>query len=435
MTKSFSPQIVKANTAAGKKLLAEIDKGRAGRAVEVEATAAKIIDEVRADGDAAIFRLAEKFDKVKLDKKRMKISHAQLEKAAKACPEDLKETIREAAKRIEKYHRAQHKPHAFSIKTDEGKLSQMVLPLERVGLYIPGGYTVYSSTVLMCAIPAKIAGVKEIVAVTPVRGEINSALAFVLLLLEIKEIYGIGGAQAIAALAYGTETIRPVDKIVGPGNAYVAAAKRQVFGRVDIDAVAGPSDVAVLCDKTANPTWVALDLLSQAEHGSGDETALCVTDSSDTAKAVAKAVADEIELSPVKHIFERLRENAITIVLAKDMAACAKVINDVGPEHLEIMTADPHAVLKSIRNAAAIFIGPYSPVPCGDYFVGTNHVLPTGGAARYASPLGVDSFLKRISVAEISKNGLAKSAKHISRFARAEGFVHHALSVERRVGL
>ena len=435
MQSRFTPKIVKAGTAAGRKILSDIDEARAGRALEVESAAAAIIAEVRTDGDAAIFRLCEKFDRVKLDKKSMKITAAQLEKAAKECPEDLKETIREAAKRIEKYHRSQFKPNNFSIKTEEGRLSQMVLPIERAAMYIPGGYTVYPSSVLMNVIPAKIAGVKEIVAVTPVRGNINPALAFVLLHLEVTEIWGIGGAQAIAALAYGTQTIKPVDKIVGPGNAYVAAAKRQVFGRVDIDAIAGPSEVAVLCDETANPSWVALDLLSQAEHGSGDETALCVTDSAEFAKNLARSVAEEIEASPVKKIFEKLRDNAITVIVCKDMAACVEIVNKVAPEHLEIQTADPHEVLKSIRNASAIFIGNHTPVACGDYFVGTNHVLPTGGAARYASPLGVDSFLKRISVAEISKAGLGKAAHHISSFARAEGFVHHALSVERRVGI
>jgi histidinol dehydrogenase len=253
-------------------------------------------------------------------------------------------------------------------------------------------------------------------------------------MLKVDEVYRIGGSQAVAALAYGTQSIRPVDKIVGPGNAYVATAKRMVYGSVDIDSVAGPSEVAIIADASANPTWVALDLLAQAEHGSGDEIAVCVADSMATAQAIREQLYAEIAASPVSAVFGRLAPHAITIFVADSSDSAIAFVNAFAPEHLQIMTRTAQRDVRKIRNAAAIFLGPWTPVALGDYFIGTNHVLPTGGAARFASPLGVESFVKRISVAQVpSRDALAKVGPHAARFARAEQFVHHALSVERRL--
>jgi histidinol dehydrogenase len=284
----------------------------------------------------------------------------------------------------------------------------------------------------MNVIPARLAGVAEIVAVTPPRTTLDPGIAFALELCKVKEVYRIGGAQAIAALAWGTKSIRPVDKIVGPGNAWVQAAKRLAFGTVDIDSVAGPSEVAIVADGSIDPAWVALDLLAQAEHGSGDELAVCITDSKLAAEKIAAATAAAIAASPVSATFRKLPPHAITIFRAPDRKSCFDIVNIIAPEHLEILTRSPDRDFRYVKNAAAVFLGSFTPVALGDYCIGTNHVLPTGGAARFASPLGVESFLKRMSVASATEMGLQKAAGYVSTFARAEGFVHHAMSVERR---
>ena len=359
------------------------------------------------------------------------LAAAQIDAAAARIPRDLKEAIKASAKRIEAYHRKQARS-GFTMTTAEGKLSQLIVPLKRVGLYVPGGFTIYPSSVLMNAIPARVAGVPQIVAITPPRSELDPGIAFALKLLKVTEVYRIGGAQGIAALACGTKTIAAVDKIVGPGNAYVQTAKRLLYGTIDIDSVAGPSEVVILADTSARPDWVALDLLAQAEHGTGDEFAVCVTEDAAYAERVAAAVQHEISQSPVKPVIDRLPAHAIVIIVAGSRAESIAVVNGIAPEHLEIMTRTAHRDLRGITNAAAIFVGPYTPVALGDYFIGTNHVLPTGGAARFASPLGVDSFIKRISVAEATVSGLKRAAPYVSVFARSEAFIHHALSVERR---
>ncbi len=426
--------IIELASEVGQNLIKEIELARTDRNDEVDATVKAILAEVQARGDEALFEFSAKFDQRELTSANIRLTKEYIAEQAAKVPADLADSIREAATRIETYHTKQKFDTSFTIETQEGTLSQMVLPLNRVALYIPGGHTVYPSTVLMNGIPAKIAGVEEIVAVTPCRNGLEPVLAFVFDLLGISEVYQIGGAQAVAALAYGTESIAQVDKIVGPGNAYVAAAKKQVYGLVDIDSIAGPSDVAIIADESTNPVWAALDLLSQAEHGSGDETAFLVTESITVAQAVHAALIAEIENSPRQGIFEKLAPNAITLFVTQSRDKSIAFVNRIAPEHLEIMTANYKDDLRKIRNAAAIFLGQHSPVPLGDYFVGTNHVLPTGGASRYASPLGVDSFRKRISVAEISRVGIETCADHVSRFARSENFIHHAMAVERRVG-
>ena len=425
--------IISIDSKEGLALLETIERARQSRSDEVEQAVRSVVDTIMHEGDSALFDYCARFDNRKLTANMIRLTPAYIKEQASKIDSELAHTIQEAAKRIRAYHQKQMVDTSFSLETPEGTLSQRVLPLNRVGLYVPGGHTVYPSTVLMNAIPAQIAGVKEIVAVTPCRdGSLHPAIAYVLDYLGITEVYQMGGAQASAALAYGTKTIPAVDKIVGPGNSYVATAKKMVYGQVDIDSVAGPSEVAILADSSANSNWVALDLLSQAEHGSGDETAVLVTEDKAFALKVQEELYKEIEASPVKEIFEKLSENAITLFVAPTRKASLNFINRLGPEHLEIVTESYKEDLEQIRNAAAIFLGYYTPVATGDYFVGTNHVLPTAAASRYASPLGVGSFLKRISVVEVSKEGIINCAPHISRFARSESFVHHALSVERR---
>lgn len=433
MTKRITFPLVTIGSKEGKRVLNKIKEARTARSEMVQKAVEKILNDIRKKGDKALFDYTRKFDKKSVTPKNVKIGLDYLSAQAKKVPSELKITINEAAKRIRAYHLKQKIKAEFSMKTAEGRLDQIVRPLYRVGVYIPGGYTTYPSTVLMDVIPASIAGVKEIVAVTPPHDEFDPLIAYVLKLFKINEIYQVGGAQAIGALAYGTESIPAVDKIVGPGNVYVAIAKKLVYGTVDIDTVAGPSEVAILADKTANPEWVAFDLLAQAEHGSGDEIAVCVTEERKYADKVRNCLISEIEKSSIRKVFERLSHYAISIFISKNRNESIEFINNLAPEHLQIMTKTYKQDLKNVRNAAAVFLGAYTPVALGDYFIGANHVLPTGSAARYASPLGVDSFIKRISVAEVSASGLKKAASYVSRFARAEKFVHHALSVERRL--
>jgi histidinol dehydrogenase len=285
----------------------------------------------------------------------------------------------------------------------------------------------------MNAIPAQIAGVPEIVVVTPCNDILDPAIAFALNLLGINEAYCIGGCQAIAALAYGTKSVPAVDKIVGPGNAYVATAKKLVYGTVDIDSIAGPSEVAIIADSSTPARWVALDMLAQAEHGSGDETAVCVTEDAGYAQKIAECLAQEMANSPKRDVFSRLRPGALSVFVTQSRNQSIAFVNSLAPEHLEILTAEANKDALLVENCGAVFVGKFTPVALGDYFIGTNHVLPTGGSARFASGLGVLDFCKRISVAETDKRGLEKAAGHVSRFARAERFIHHAMSVEERV--
>jgi histidinol dehydrogenase len=426
--------VIDYSSPAGKKYLQTLLSVRQARDESVAARVAAIIAGIRARGDAALFAFSEQFDRVKLTPRTVRIGKAEISSSARAVSPGLARTIREAAKRIRAFHEKQ-KPAGFTLKTGEGTLSQLWQPLARVAVYVPGGHTVYPSSVLMNVIPAQVAGVREIVVATPPRAGIDPGIAYALKLCGVTEVYRMGGAQAIAALAFGTQTIRRVDKIVGPGNAYVAAAKRQVYGIVDIDSVAGPSEVVICADGSVNPEWVALDLCAQAEHGSGDEFAVCVTENAVFAEKIAVATAKAVAASPVRETLSRLPAGAVTVFLTRSRAESIALINEIAPEHLQIMTRTAAQDLKKIRNAAAVFLGPHTPVALGDYFIGTNHVLPTGGAARFASPLGVESFMKRMSVAEATVAGLRKAAPYVSTFARAEKFIHHAMSVELRTGM
>jgi histidinol dehydrogenase len=426
--------IIQLSSTQGKQILKDIRSASGERNAQAQESVDKTISSIRLKGDKALFDITEKFDGVRITARTIRLDNEYIKVKAAQATLAFKKSCREAAKRIRAYHEKQ-KPVSFTMTTKEGRLSQIVRPLHRVGVYVPGGYTMYPSSVLMNVIPAQIAGVKEIAVATSPRGELHPSIAFALSLLGVTEVYRMGGAQAVAAFAFGTQSVKPVDKIVGPGNLYVALAKKSVYGTVDIDAIAGPSEVIILADSSANASWVALDMLAQAEHGSGDETAICVTESLAFAKKVQACVAKEIKRSPVKEVFSKLRPDSMCVCVAKTREQSIEFVNECGPEHLEIITKTAKKDLNTIRNAGAVFLGKFSPVASGDYFIGTNHVLPTGGAARYASPLGVESFLKRMSVAEISEKGLKSSAGYISVLARMEKFVHHALSVERRAGI
>ena len=395
---------------------------------------AKIIAQVQRGGDRALISLTRRFDGIKLERDRIRVRREEIQSARDALSSADRRALELAARRIAEFHqRTLARP--FSYRDTVGmRLGQFVRPLERVGIYVPGGTGAYPSSVLMNAIPARVAGVREIVMVSPAseNGDRPGVLAAAAI-AGVNEIYRLGGAQAIAALAYGTETIRPVDKIVGPGNAYVQAAKRMVYGTVDIDKMAGPSEVLVIADDHANPEWLAADLIAQAEHGSGDEAAILLTTSVPVANQVRAAI--EMALSDLP------RAAAVRIALKKRGAAIVlpslneafELANRIAPEHLELDIADPTRWLPKISAAGAVFVGPMSPAPLGDYLAGPNHVLPTGGSARFASPLGAYDFIKRTSIITASGAAVEKLGPEVARLARMEGFEGHARAMELRL--
>ncbi|MBD3392508.1 MAG: histidinol dehydrogenase [Chitinivibrionales bacterium] len=431
MSHSRTIPVFRLHSPQGRALLKRIASSRGSRNTRVDRIVSRVLAGVAKRGDAALFSYTRQFEERALSARSVRVSPAHIRARAEKASPALKNTIRRAATRIRAYH-ARQKKAGFTMRTAEGVLSLRVVPLARAGVYVPGGYTAYPSSVLMNVVPAQVAGVKEIAVVTPVTGRLDPAIAFALDLLGITEVYQIGGAQAVAALAYGTKSVRAVDKIVGPGNAFVAAAKRAVYGTVDIDSIAGPSEVAIIADTSAKAAWIALDMLAQAEHGTGDETAVCITESMTLARRVAAHLAEQITASPVRGMLRRLPGHALSVFVCDSRRESIELVNVLAPEHLQIMTRKSRDDAKKIHNSGAIFLGPHTPVALGDYYIGTNHVLPTGGTARFASGLGVDDFVKRISVAEVGKKGFRASAKYVSRFARAEGFVHHAMSVEER---
>jgi histidinol dehydrogenase len=408
---------------------AALDDSAPGVRPRVEA----ILDRVRRGGDGALVELTSELDDVDLDRETLLVSPEEIATSARSASSAFRRVLESAARNIRRYHERQIQT-GFEIDLEDGsRLGQRVRPLESVGVYVPGGEACYPSTVLMNVIPARIAGVPRIVAFTPPGAlERSPELAAAFELLSLGEIYRVGGAQAVAAMAFGTESIRPVDKIVGPGNAYVAEAKRIVFGRVGIDAVAGPSEIVVLADETADSRYVAADLLSQAEHGSGDESAILVTTSRPLAERVSRELALQAATLPRKEGLERvLRDNGALIVV-RDLDEALETVDRIAPEHLEIMTADAGSVSERVKNAGAIFVGDSSPVPVGDFYAGPNHVLPTGTTARFASPLGVLDFVKRSSLVHYSRARLARDREDIEAFARAEGFEAHARAISIR---
>jgi histidinol dehydrogenase len=398
---------------------------------EIEAKVRSVIEDVRARGDAAVIEYTEKFDGVSLGSLSPVPVSVMRDLHAGVAPEFLA-ALREAIDNIRRFHQFQVRDSIWMDSPDGVRLGLRYGALDAAGLYVPGGAGAYPSTIVMNAVPAQVAGVRRIVVVTPpARFRENPHIAAALVELGIEEVYTIGGAQAIAALAYGTKSIRRVDKIVGPGNAWVQTAKKLVFGHVDIDMFAGPSEIVVVADESANSAFVAADLLSQAEHGSGDEMAVLLTPSGKLAENVRNELERQVATLPnadaVRKVLER---NAL--ILVEDLIQAAEAVDRIAPEHLELVVGDPSGLLERIHNAGAVFLGDYSPEPVSDYFAGPNHVLPTSGAARYASPLGVYDFQKCMNVVEYTRAALLKNGDKIDRLARSEGFEAHARAVTIR---
>jgi histidinol dehydrogenase len=391
-----------------------------------------ILARVKAEGDEAIRYYTETFDRVKLNDFRVR--EAEYAEAEQLVSPEVAAALREAAENIRDYHRRQVRQSWFTTRESGTLLGQIIRPLKRVGLYVPGGTAAYPSSVLMNAIPAQIAGVEEIVITTPPGkdGKVNPAILVAARIAGVHEIYKVGGAQAIAALAYGTEQIAPVDKIVGPGNIYVALAKREVFGLVSIDMVAGPSEIVVLADETADPRYVASDLLSQAEHDPFS-SAVLVTTSQSLAEAVAAELEKQLAELPRKEIAEAAIRDHGAICIVNDLDEGFAVVNRLAPEHLELLIREPFEHVGKVVNAGAIFLGPYSSEPVGDYFAGTNHVIPTNGTARFSSPLSVDDFIKKSSVVSYSKQDLLANGEKIIALAEQEGLSAHARAIQVRL--
>jgi histidinol dehydrogenase len=413
------------------KLFARLESRKRLVSHEIAGSVHQIVSQVQKEGDRALLRFTERFDKVKMTARQMRVRHQTLHSAAKKADPSLVRDLEKAIFNIHAYHSRQVQK-SFEYSKRGVTLSQRVLPLDSVGVYVPGGSAAYPSTVLMNIIPAKLAGVPRIVVVTPPGTfQKHPIIAAALYELNAAEIYLVGGAQSIAALAYGTKTIRPVDKIVGPGNAWVTAAKREVFGQVDIDMIAGPSEIVVLASAESNPRFIAADMLSQAEH---DESAssICFTDSMPHAILVQRELQVQLEQLQRKEIARKSLENYGAIVVMDSYIHSAKWINEIAPEHLEIFSSIPQSAIDMIRNAGSIFYGDYTPEAVGDYFAGSNHVLPTGGTARFFSPLGVYHFQRRTGIIRYTKEELSRTWKSIDALARAEGFDAHARSVTIR---
>ena len=398
-----------------------------------ESTVAQILDKVKNEGDAALFAYTKEFDKADVTKETIRVTDAEIEEAYAQIDPALLGVIRKALVNIRQYHEKQIQNSWFTSTTDGTMLGQKVTPLNRVGVYVPGGKAVYPSSVLMNVIPAKVAGVSNIIMTTPCGkdGKVYPSTLVAAKEAGVDAIYKVGGAQAIAALAFGTESIPKVDKIVGPGNIYVALAKKAVFGYVSIDSIAGPSEIMVLADETANPRFVAADLLSQAEH---DEmaSAILVTTSEALAEQVSVEVDKFVTTLSRKEIIQKSLDNYGYILVADTMQDAIDTVNEIASEHLELVTKNPFETMTKIRNAGAIFIGEYSSEPLGDYFAGPNHVLPTNGTAKFFSPLSVDDFIKKSSIISYSREALKPVYKDIVQFAECEKLTAHANSIRVR---
>jgi histidinol dehydrogenase len=413
------------------KLFSRLEKRRASVSGEVAETVRGIISQVRKHGDKALLKLTLEMDHVRLTRKQLRVEPQALRAAAaKADPAVVRE-LEKAIFNIHAYHRREVQKSWKFVKRGV-TLGQRILPLDSVGIYVPGGSAAYPSSVLMNVIPAKVAGVRRIVVMTPPGSfQKNPIVAAALKELKVEEIHPVGGAQAIAALAFGTESILPVDKIVGPGNAYVAAAKREVFGQVDIDMIAGPSEVIIVAGASSDPRFIAADMLSQAEH---DElaSAICITDSLPHAMLVRRELETQLNSLPRKKIAAKSLQRFGAILIAESHFQAADCVNTIAPEHLEVFSCVPASAIDLFRNAGAIFYGDYSPEAVGDYFAGSNHVLPTGGTARFFSPLGVYHFQRRTSLVRYTRKELERTWRSVDILARAEGLDAHARSVRIR---
>ena len=398
-----------------------------------EATVAEIVGNVREKGDEAVFAYTKQFDKFDLTAENIRVTEEEIQEAYRALDEDLIAVYRRSAENIRIFHEKQLRTSWFDSKPDGTILGQRMIPISRAGVYVPGGKAAYPSSVLMNVIPAKVAGVEQIIMTTPCNseGKVNAGTLVAADIAGVDVIYKIGGAQAIAAMAFGTGLVPKVDKITGPGNIFVALAKKAVYGHVSIDSIAGPSEILILADDTANPRYVAADLLSQAEH---DELASAILIT--TSKALAEAVSAEVEkftetLSR-KAIINASLANYGYILLAENMEEAVDAANEIASEHLEILTKNPFDVMTRIKNAGAIFLGEYSSEPLGDYFAGPNHILPTNGTAKFFSPLNVDDFVKKTSIISYSREALLKAHEDIEAFAESEGLTAHANSIKVR---
>lgn len=416
-----------------KNLLEDLLKRSPNQYTEYEERVAAILSEVKEKKDAAIFDFTKRFDGAEITAETIEVTEEEIKEAYEAVDESLINIIRKAKGNITVYHEKQRQYSWFDSKPDGTMLGQKVTPLQKVGVYVPGGKAVYPSSVLMNILPAKVAGVDEIIMVTPPGkdGKVNPNTLVAAKEAGADRVFKVGGAQAIGALAYGTESIPKVDKIVGPGNIYVALAKKAVYGHVSIDSIAGPSEILVIADETANPRYIAADLLSQAEH---DElaSAILVTTSEELARKVSDEVEVFVEELSRTEIMRKSLDNYGYILVADTMEDVIDIANEIASEHLEIMTKNPFDVMMKVRNAGAIFIGEYSSEPLGDYFAGPNHVLPTNGTAKFFSPLSVDDFIKKSSIIAYSKEALEKVHVDIEQFAKAERLTAHANSIKVR---
>jgi histidinol dehydrogenase len=431
------PEIARLSTAQADfgERLAKLTAFDASLDEEVERSVAAICGDVRARGDAAVLHYTERFDRVKAARVAdLEISPSELGKARSQLKKEERSALEQAAARIRKYHERQRAKSWQFTEADGTTLGQRITPVERAGIYVPGGKAAYPSSVLMNALPAKVAGVAELVMAVPTpSGERNPLVLAAASIAGVDRVFTVGGAQAIAALAYGTQTIPQVDKLVGPGNAYVAAAKRRVFGAVGIDMVAGPSEILVICDGSTDPDWIAMDLFSQAEH---DESAQAILVSPDAGfiDRVAKSIDTLLPGMPRRGIIGASLARRGAFIKTKDLEEACDIANRIAPEHLELSVAEPKKWLKRIRHAGAIFLGRYTSEALGDYCAGPNHVLPTSRTARFSSPLGVYDFQKRTSLIAVSRKGAQKLGKLAMTLANGEGFQAHARSAELRLG-
>lgn len=426
-------RIVELTESTKKNLLKDLLKRSPSSYGTYEQTVSEIVNNVKENGDKAVFDYTEKFDHFALNSGNIRVTEEEIKEAYKEIPEDLIEVYRHSAANIRTFHEKQLRQSFIETRPDGSILGQRITPIEKAGVYVPGGKAAYPSSVLMNVVPAKVAGVPKIVMTTPCNkeGKVNAGTLVAADIAGVDEIYKVGGAQAIAALAFGTESIPKVDKITGPGNIFVALAKKAVYGHVSIDSVAGPSEILVLADETANPRYVAADLLSQAEH---DElaSAILITTSRELAEKVSKEVDGFTETLERREIILKSLSNYGYILVAENMEDAIAAANDIASEHLEILTKNPYETMTKIKNAGAIFMGEYSSEPLGDYFAGPNHILPTNGTARFFSPLSVDDFIKKTSLISFSKDALEKVHTEIEAFAKSEGLTAHANSIKVR---
>jgi histidinol dehydrogenase len=428
-------RILRAGEKGFERYLSEVEGRAAQDSLRLEKEVRSILKDVRKRGDKALVHYTQVFDDLRIPIHQLQVKRSEVKEAHRKVPREFLETLKQAARRIQKFHRLLSKRLILSLKGEEKgiRLEQVMRPLERVGIYVPGGKASYPSTVLMAAIPAKAAGVQEIVMVTPPQKEgISPAVLVAADLAGVDRIYRIGGVQAIAALAYGTKSVPKVDKIVGPGNQYVATAKRLVYGEVDIDMVAGPSEIVIVSDERMPPSFVAADLISQAEH---DEMALAIliTNSEAFGRIVKKELERQLSCLKRRKVASESLHRRGAILIVKNLGQAMQLVNRIAPEHLELLVSRPFSLIKGVKHAGAVFLGPYTPEAIGDYMAGPNHILPTAGTARFSSPLGVEDFVKRTNLVSFTRRALRRFEKDVKRFSEWEGLEGHSQAVQMRM--